>query len=177
MKDLQALCSRHSPYPIAPEIAQVQSSLQPCLDQWHILLAHHPDQQLAEYILNGIQHGFQISLNLGTSLCLACQNIQSAYDHSEVVDEYIASELSKGHLIGPLPTVQLSNSQSIHVNQIGIIPKGHDTGKWYLITDLSYPEGQSINNGIGQGILFLGIFNHILSLFSLFCLTVFIPYI
>ena len=150
MKDLQALCSSHSPYPIAPAIAQVQSPLQPCLDQWHILLAHQPDQHLAEYILNGIQHGFRIGFNWGTPLCSARWNIQSAYDHPEVVDEYIASELSKGHLVGPLPTAQLSNSQSIHVSRIGIIPKGHNTGKWRLITDLSYPEGQSINDGIGR---------------------------
>ena len=36
------------------------------------------------------------------------------------------------------------------MSRIGIIPKGHNTGKWGLITDLSYPEGQSINDSIGQ---------------------------
>jgi hypothetical protein len=28
------------------------------------------------------------------------------------------------------------------------IPKGHNTGKWRLITDLSFPRGQSVNDGI-----------------------------
>ena len=70
-------------------------------DQWHILLAHHQDQQLA---LDGIQHGIRIGFNWGTPLCSARQNIQSTYDHPEVVDKYITSKLSKGHLIGPLPT-------------------------------------------------------------------------
>ena len=35
------------------------------------------------------------------------------------------------------------------MSRIGIIPKGHNIGKRRLITDLSYPEGQSINDGIG----------------------------
>ena len=36
----------------------------------------------------------------------------------------------------------------IHVSRIGVIPKKHQAGKWRLIVDLSYPEGQSINDGI-----------------------------
>ena len=29
-----------------------------------------------------------------------------------------------------------------------MIPKGHNTGRWRLITDLSYPPGESVNDGI-----------------------------
>jgi hypothetical protein len=35
-----------------------------------------------------------------------------------------------------------------HINRFGVIPKGHNTGKWRLITDLSYPPGRSVNDGI-----------------------------
>ena len=31
---------------------------------------------------------------------------------------------------------------------MGVIPKGHVPGKWRLITDLSYPQGASVNDGI-----------------------------
>ena len=31
---------------------------------------------------------------------------------------------------------------------MGVIPKGHTPGKWRLITDLSHPEGNSVNDGI-----------------------------
>ena len=31
---------------------------------------------------------------------------------------------------------------------MGVIPKGHTPGKWRLITDLSHPEGNSVNEGI-----------------------------
>ena len=34
------------------------------------------------------------------------------------------------------------------ISHIGIIPKGRNTGKWQLITDLSFPEGSSVNDGI-----------------------------
>ena len=40
----------------------------------------------------------------------------------------------------PLPPLQ--------VNRFGVIPKGHNTGKWRIITDLSYPPQQSVNDGI-----------------------------
>ena len=36
----------------------------------------------------------------------------------------------------------------LHINWFRVIPKGHDTGKWRMITDLFYPSGYSINNGI-----------------------------
>ena len=94
---------------------------------------------------------FGLALTWGPlSAWLAGISNQHMITHRLCVDEYIASKLSKGHLIGPLTTVQLSNSQSIHVSRIGIIPKGHNTGKWRLITDLSSPEGQSINDSIGR---------------------------
>ena len=33
-------------------------------------------------------------------------------------------------------------------SRIGVIPKGHNTGKWRLITDLSFPKSKSVNDGI-----------------------------
>ena len=47
-------------------------------------------------------------------------------------------------LLGPLGT---SHHHAIHVNRFGVIPKGN-SGKWHLITDLSYPPGNSVNDGI-----------------------------
>ena len=34
--------------------------------------------------------------------------------------------------------------------QIRVIPKGHNTGKWRLITDLSFPWGHSVNNRVDE---------------------------
>ena len=46
------------------------------------------------------------------------------------------------------PFTETDDLPSLQVNRFGVIPKGHNSGKWRLITDLSYPPGQSINEGI-----------------------------
>ena len=51
----------------------------------------------------------------------------------------------RGRMLGPFP---LSWRDRLHINRFGLIPKGHDTGKFRLITDLSYPRGRSVNDGI-----------------------------
>ena len=33
-----------------------------------------------------------------------------------------------------------------------MIPKGHNTGKWCIITDLSFPPGKSVNEGIDSAV-------------------------
>ena len=33
-------------------------------------------------------------------------------------------------------------------NHMGVIPKGHTPGRWRLITDLSFPIGGSVKEGI-----------------------------
>ena len=68
--------------------------------------------------------------------------MQSALLHPEVVSAYICKERSLGHMLGPgfIPSFQVS--------RFGVILKGHNTGKWRLITDLSSPSGHSVNDGI-----------------------------
>ena len=63
--------------------------------------------------------------------------------HPQVVTDYITRELSLGRLLGPF-SCQMQHQ--LHVNRVGIIPKGRNTGKWRLITDLSYPNGRSVND-------------------------------
>ena len=36
----------------------------------------------------------------------------------------------------------------LHINRMGVVPKGHTPGRWRLITDLSHPVGVSVNDGI-----------------------------
>ena len=48
----------------------------------------------------------------------------------------------------PFPKVAALSLAPYHNNRFGVIPKGHNTGKWHLITDFSYPPGQSVNDGI-----------------------------
>ena len=66
--------------------------------------------------------------------------------HPEVVDQYLEQELTKHRLLGPFQFT--SDLPSLHINRFGVIPKGHNTGKWRLITDLTFPSGVSVNDGI-----------------------------
>ena len=50
-------------------------------------------------------------------------------------------------MLSPLPAT-LSNSQAVQINRVGVVPKGHNTGRWWLITDLSYTTGKSVFDGI-----------------------------
>ena len=66
-----------------------------------------------------------------------------------MISAFIASELAAGRVLGPVePFVVLS----VQVNRFGLVPKGHQPGKWCLIVDLSFPRRNSVNDGIEPGI-------------------------
>ena len=84
-------------------------------------------------------------LDDGSSTCLAKNNLQSAVSYPTEVDDYIYHELSLGRISGLYPP---SISPDVHNNRFGVIPKNYQQDKWQLITDLSYPSGSSVNDGI-----------------------------
>ena len=62
-----------------------------------------------------------------------------------MIDDYIYKEVVGHRMIGPLSSSQLSNGCKVHIS---LVPKGHNSGKWRLITDLSFPVGGSVNDGV-----------------------------
>ena len=68
--------------------------------------------------------------------------MRSAGEHPEPINRYVRAELGAGRLI------RVRQDPLIQLSRIGVIPKPHQPGKWRLITDLSSPKGQSINDGI-----------------------------
>ena len=106
----------------------------------------HPDRELVEYLLQGIQEGF--GFNYQECVCkLAAGNSKSASENPGVVDEYLENEREAGHLLGPL--VQ-KETEGVQISPLGVIPKSYQPGKWRLILDLSSQKGGSINDGIPQ---------------------------
>lgn len=83
-------------------------------------------------------------------------NMESARLHSEGVSRYIADELARRHILGTIPP---SLQPRLHLNQFRDIPKGHNTGKWRLITNLSFPQGSRVKNGIDSDLSSLTMFN------------------
>ena len=63
----------------------------------------------------------------------------------DIVIEYLQHEISLKIVAGPFPRTLLSD---VHVSRFGVIPKSHQTNRWRLILDLSFPKGKSVNDGI-----------------------------
>ena len=96
-------------------------------------------------MIQGIHDGFRIGFNHATQRTKRMgQNMQSAMEHPEVIQDYLLSECREGRIVGPLP---LRDFPQVQVSHFGVIPKG-TSGKWHLIFDLSAPEGFSVNDGI-----------------------------
>ena len=74
--------------------------------------------------------------------------MHSAKEHPEVIQAYLESECAKGRMLGPFSKAEAQTLPALHINRFRVIPKGHNTGKWRLITDLSYPPGEGVNDGI-----------------------------
>ena len=71
--------------------------------------------------------------------CPAKCNISSAREHPKVVDR------STGRNLGPFAQGEIPG---LHINRIGVIPKGRASGKWRLFTNLSFPDNRSVSDGI-----------------------------
>ena len=102
------------------------------------------DKDFISYILEGINCGFRVGFDYLRSLSPSRRNMLSTKDHGEVIEAYLAAEVPTGRIIGPLSSSTTSKVK-VQINILGVVPKGHASGKWRLITDLSFPEGQSVN--------------------------------
>ena len=119
------------------------------LSAWSKELSRHPDRDFVEYLLNGIRLGFRVGYKGGGPLRSAMDYMRSVTMCPQVVTEYIKKECGWGTLLGPLPLDLLS---VVHTNRFGIIPKSGRPGEWRLIVDLSYPEFESVNDGIDKSL-------------------------
>ena len=125
-----------------PWLSRVQTPL--CIAAREEALASHPDRAFVRYSA-GNSGGFphQQSTPLQSASC----SMHSVREHPDVIRSYLEKECALGHMLGPFPQSAHTALPPLHIN---LIPKGHNTGKWQLITDLSYPPGQSVNNGISS---------------------------
>ena len=130
---------------VHPTLQGIASPLTARLARWQEALAGHPDGEFVRYLLEGFEHGFRVGCTASTPLSDPRGNLLSARLHPEVIDGYLSAEVREGRMLGPFPPGAVPG---LHVNRVGVVPKGHTPGRWRLITDLSYPEGASVNDGI-----------------------------
>ena len=116
------------------------------LSRLSFYLRSHPDQEFARFILRGLEQGFHIGYSASTVPSRpSSTNHPSSAANRSITSAYVMQEVSAGRMVGPL-AVQLR--QQVHCSPIGLVPKGHNTGKWRMIVDLSHPPGRSVNDGI-----------------------------
>ena len=113
---------------------------------WERYLTKHPNCQLVEFFLQGLLEGFHIGFDYASPITLksAKTNMESARLHAEVVDDYLQTEISLGHVASPFLPEDIRGG---HVSRFGVIPKNHQPNKWRLIVDLSHPTNNSVNDG------------------------------
>ena len=97
-----------------------------------------------QWVLDGIAQGFSMNFD-NTQLASADKNLASANIQPEIIDNYLQVELKNGTMFGPYENEPFKTCQ---INRFGVIPKSD--GKFRMITDLSFPFGESVNDGISK---------------------------
>ena len=110
--------------------------------QWEVWQEHlrsHPDRDYAEYLICGLQDGFRIGFDYQGHKCRSSrENMRSAMEHPEVVQEYIEKECIAGRLLGPLDPALFPE---VHTSGFRVIPKS-DPGSWRLSGPISSRGGK-----------------------------------
>ena len=129
------------------QLATVKTPLN--IPAWRARLRHHQDADFVHYTIRDLEHGFHIDMEESARLSLVKRNMLSAKKNPRVVEDYLEKETEAGNILGPFPEV---SAPKTHINRFGVILKKYQPGKWRLITDLSFPEGGSINDGINPSL-------------------------
>lgn len=111
--------------------------------KWYLALQHHPDRDFVKYICTGL--GFKLA-SIGESAVWVQKRICTT--GPGVVSDYLLREVSLHRMVELTMSRSLAAHAGIQVSPLGIIPKKNRPNKWRLITDLSSPEGYSVNDGI-----------------------------
>ena len=111
-------------------------------NEWEAALASHPDQACT----STSSEACVMASGLASS-GMPCYDQQRLTYHLpdcnlKIIANHISVELGKRRLISPLPPAWKS---VVHVNYLGLVLKGQNSGKFLMITDLSFPHGSSVN--------------------------------
>ena len=129
-----------------PSVQVISTPLNPLA--WEYALHTHPDRAYVHLLLRGMKRGFRIGFDHSAPLRSATSNMHSALEHPDIIETYLEKKRSRGRMLGPFSRADLKSLPSLHINRFRVIPKGHNPGKWRLITDFSYPTGESVNDDI-----------------------------
>ena len=101
------------------------------------------DQAEVNFLVDGFINGFKINYS-GTPYLLSTHNHPSALDHKDIVEQKLSKEISLGRIAGPFISSPFTHYQS---SPLRVVTK-KEPNTFRLIHDLSYPQGNSVNECI-----------------------------
>lgn len=103
------------------------------------------DSEKAHFLVEGFRRGFKIPFE-GKYSCKVPKNLKSAIENHEVLKQKIEAEKLAGRIAGPFASPPLDNFVT---SPLGLVPKGNSQ-EFRTIHHLSYPKGNSVNDGIPE---------------------------
>ena len=103
------------------------------------------DKGTYDYIVEGFTEGFRLGFK-GERTTNDPPNLKSALGNPKITQAKIDKEVEAGRYAGPFSKRPIDG---LTVSPIGLQPK-KEQGEYRLITHLSYPKGNSINDGIAR---------------------------
>ena len=103
------------------------------------------DEEKAKLILQGFKYGFKVGFQGNTNNKVP-NNMKSAIDNPQIIEDHIAKEKEAGRFIGPFDRPPF---EKFCCSPIGLVEK-KEKGKFRMIHNLSHPEGESVNDFIDR---------------------------
>ena len=101
----------------------------------------------SQYLVNGFRSGFAIRCYGLPVQKQVVTNMKSAFDFPNVIDRKLQHELELGRILGPF--TERPDISRYRISPLGVVPKKLP-GEFRVIHNLSYPEGESVNDYIPQ---------------------------
>ena len=103
------------------------------------------DHCQAKLLIDGFSFGFRIH-SIADEAFSSVKNLLSARLKPGVVDVKLAKELEAGRIAGPFTLPPFAR---FRISPLGVVPK-KSPGEYRMIHHLSYPKGNSVNDGIDE---------------------------
>lgn len=150
-KDFVKNNNRFTP-PLSKPVKQIRSEIQQNIDvvtpiktgPFKKFLVGY-DQTISDFLLTGFTQGFKIPYQ-GKRQFRFNSNLKSAKDNMDILLQKIKKEIDLGRAAGPFSTPPFPQ---IQVSPLGLVPK-KNPGEFRVIHHLSYPDNESINDGISE---------------------------
>ena len=111
--------------------------------QFSKLLQHHPDNNKVQYMIQGLQNGFDLEY-MGPFQHRTPDNLLTAAQDPQPIKDKLQKEVNLGHMVGPFSDPPFPD---LICSPVGLVPKKEST-ELCMIMHLSYPYRESINNFI-----------------------------